>query len=370
MDRLELLRYVSDDLYPTTKLDNVLLIACQHLLGTTYEMFEELLSKGLKPENTFLIGKCYSTHRGTYRKFQQRGVHVSPFSHSYNSRISFDEQFLIYIQKFLMGVVESVSFEKYRRVIILDDGGHLLFLINSSLNYFRNVIGIEQTSSGYQRLLSTSLNFPVINVARSTAKLEIESPMIAKIVIEKIEHYLLGSRSVNQKILVIGRGSIGQRILDLLQAKYRVSVCDVLEERCDFSGNYKEHLADFDIIIGTTGSTVIVPDDYRLLKKALSLLAPHHLTQSSLPFLCESFQQKTTIAMKTLPSTILNFSIVVSLSISMEQSTAFHESKHNLHALCYYPLYTSVSRRIQKGLKNSLNWIEALKKKSLKDLLG
>lgn len=273
MDRLELLRYVSDDIYPTTKLDNVLLIACQHLLGTTYEMFEELFRKGLKTENTFLIGKCYSTHRGTYRKFEQREVHISPLSQSYTSWISFDEQFSLYIQNFLRNVLETVSFEKYERVIILDDGGHLLSSINSSLKDFGNVIGIEQTSSGYQRLLEIHLSFPVINVARSMAKLEVESPLIARITTERIERYLVESTFLNPKILIVGRGSIGRRLFDLLQEGRAVSVCDVLAEKCDFEGNYKEHLADFDIIIGTTGNTVIGPDEFRLLKRGATLIS-------------------------------------------------------------------------------------------------
>jgi len=54
----------------------------------------------------------------------------------------------------------------------------------------KNICGIEQTTSGYVNLKENSIKFPVINLARSSAKLKLESPYIADAVISKLKENL------------------------------------------------------------------------------------------------------------------------------------------------------------------------------------
>jgi len=60
LQRLRLVKEVSN-LFENLKLDKTLIIACQHILKTNYQMFLSLFDKGLVPENTYILGKCYST---------------------------------------------------------------------------------------------------------------------------------------------------------------------------------------------------------------------------------------------------------------------------------------------------------------------
>lgn len=268
--KLPLLQFVSSQ-YQDITLDKTLIIACQHILGTTFDLFDELFEKGLKPQNVFLVGKCYSTNRETFDLFQKRGVNVSEASFAFDSHISFDEQFQQNIEKFFKNMQSSVDLKSFERVVILDDGGYLIALSNDFLKGFQNIVGVEQTTSGYEKIKTLKLNFPVLNIARSRAKLEIESPFIAEIATEKIEEYLQKHQVENPNILIVGVGYIGAAISALLKGKYKVSGCDILQQKCDFAGDYKSHLSEFDLIIGATGTSAIQPGEFGNLKQGALL---------------------------------------------------------------------------------------------------
>ncbi len=267
-----LLKFTSD-LFPNVNLEKVLFIACQHIHASTFDMFEGYFKRGLKPENTFLIGKCYSTNEEIYNKFLEVGVNISPSSKAFDSHVSFDEQFSGYIQEFFKIVQTSVDFNDFEKILILDDGAQLLLYANDFIQETNKVVGIEQTSSGYEKLKSCSLKFPVINVARSKAKLEVESPFIADLVAEKLQAYLGESNLQNPKILIVGQGYIGMSVLNLLKDTYEVNGCDFLSNKCDFGGNYKDQLHQFDMIIGATGQTIIFEGDFGKLKNGVVLMS-------------------------------------------------------------------------------------------------
>lgn len=271
-DRLPLLEFVSSQ-FPDVDLSNISVIACQHLLGTTFNLFEELFKKGLKPKNVYLIGKCYSTNEETYQKFIRHGVNVSELSKTFDSHISFDEQFHGYVGKFLQNVTDSVSAQDYKKIVILDDGGGLVSLVNDFFDNFDNFVGVEQTSSGYEKIKNVDLLFPVINIARSRAKLEYESPMVAELITQKIKNYIKDSGLSEPEILVIGQGYIGEAITKLLRQEFRTIGCDILPDKCDFNGDYKSDLNGFDIIVGASGNPVLAAGDFGKLKKGVALIS-------------------------------------------------------------------------------------------------
>lgn len=264
--------FVSKELHSTTRLDDVLVLACQHLLQTTLPMFEALFSQGLKPEQCFVLGKCYSTHQASADELRTRGVYVSPLSSAFDSHQTFDEQFSEYIFQFLEEVKTRVDIHAFRRIVILDDGGRL---IEAAQQVFptEHLVGVEQTSSGYTRLARMPLHIPVINIARSRAKLEIESPLIARIVVKEIEVAIKKARLVDPSILVIGKGPIGNEIQMALRRTYRVSGCDLVADRCDFQGVFKTRLNDFEVIIGATGAAALTKEDIQSIQRRVLLIS-------------------------------------------------------------------------------------------------
>src|SRR3989344_1359751 len=128
--KLPLLDYTSA-LFKKTNFENVLLIAVQHILDSNYSMFEYLFDMGLKPQNTFLLGKCYSTNKEVMEKFRKKGVYVSNGSLAFDSHLSFDSQFELEVKDFLSSIQEKVNFGDYEKVLLVDDGGALVCVGNS-----------------------------------------------------------------------------------------------------------------------------------------------------------------------------------------------------------------------------------------------
>jgi S-adenosylhomocysteine hydrolase len=264
---LPLLNYTSK-LYPDTDLRGFGLIACQHLLGTTIDLFEELFKKGLKPESTWIIGKCYSTHEPVISTLRKLGVNVSEDSTSFDPRIEYDIKFQEYIANFSDRAISKLN--GMDKLIILDDGGYLLEHINKSeLN--KPIFGVEQTTSGYEKLRFTELLFPIVNIAKSITKLKYESPHIVESILSELKKKVILSKVV--KTLVIGQGAIGGRLKDKLTKLVDVYGCDKDGELCDFQGNFKEELKGFDVIISATGTTTISEVDLGRLKDGVKLIS-------------------------------------------------------------------------------------------------
>jgi S-adenosylhomocysteine hydrolase len=269
---LPLLNYI-DRLYPQISLDNVLIIACQHVLETTTNFFEAIIEKGVKPENIYLIGKCYSTNKSVFNEIRNKGINISDLSLAYDSHESFDEQFHFYIKSFCLRVKNNVKIENFQKIIILDDGGELILTVSEILEKFSNVVGIEQTASGYEKIKSKLLNFPIINVAKSNAKLQIESPFIAEIVVEKLRRYFEKTKLSDPRIMVVGQGAIGRSLYDALKNGFHTVKYDIVTHEHPFPGEYEKDLCNFDVIIGATGSTIINQYDLDKLKPGVLLVS-------------------------------------------------------------------------------------------------
>lgn len=245
-------------LFDKTDLSNVLLIAVQHMLKTNVDMFESLFQKGLKPENTFLLGKCYSTNNQVMQDFQKQGIFVHPGSNEFNSHLSFDTSFDANIADLLKHIKKTVNLQNYTKVLLLDDGGHLIDVANEILPDITNVVGVEQTSSGHYRLQAIPLKFPVINVARSQAKLLYESPFIAEIIVQTLLKKIKQHQLSPSRVLIIGAGAIGTEISHLLKNTFDTHCYDIKNHISDFgTSELKNILPNFDIIIGAVGQEVI-----------------------------------------------------------------------------------------------------------------
>lgn len=268
---LPLLRFVTQQ-YEKSNLSDVTIVACQHILGTQLTLFDELTKRGLKAKNFFLIGKSYSTCRNVYRSFEARGVNISPFSLAYNSHISFDEQFERQIAFFFSDAMQRVG--SASKLIIVDEGGYLTFVANKLFGCkLYQATGIEQTSSGYNRIANLQLEFPIINVARSLAKLQVESVFIAALAAQRIRQYFARAHIATPRILIVGQGAVGLQLQRALGSKYSVATFDVAQFKSQLKAPLQQHLSKFNVIVGATGYTVLGLDDLRKLSKDTHLIS-------------------------------------------------------------------------------------------------
>jgi S-adenosylhomocysteine hydrolase len=253
-------------------LGNTSVVCVQHLCSTTYALFEALFSLGLKKENLWVLGKCYSSNPLIYYQLLKDGVNVSPASLDFDSHISYDEYFDSSVDLLLHEFLTNKNLKDFDRIIVLDDGGHLLERARNLFPPDLKIIGIEQTSSGYNRLKNLSFNFPIINTARSWLKLEYESPIIIDLVQRMLFQALATYSSTWQKILIIGYGSLGKFTHEILKNQFQVSFFDIQSEKTNIPAcDFKKRLKEFDIIIGSTGNTSLTKQDFKYLKKNVLL---------------------------------------------------------------------------------------------------
>lgn len=273
--RLSLVDSVSLEL-EDLDLSRTLLIGVQHLCSSTYALFKALEGHGLAPENTYLIGKCYSTNPRIVNFFEDDGFNISKFSNSFDKNTPYDLYFENVILDNLDSIIKKSNLNKFEKIILLDDGGHLIKVFsNLNLNKIHNkIIGIEQTSSGLHIIDKKNIKFPIINVARSALKLNLETPLIVdlatKTIKNKIDKY---KKNKVSKILILGMGTIGQSLKKNLEKEYEVFGFDINQKnkfiRSEEELHQKMHV--FDLVVGCTGKTSIDSSRYKYLKSPVIL---------------------------------------------------------------------------------------------------
>ncbi|CAM4311784.1 Acetyltransferase Pat [Mycobacterium basiliense] len=253
-------------------LDGVILIAAQHLLETTHAMLRALFGVGLDPHNVAVIGKCYSTHSGVADAMRADGVYVDYCSDMYDPYQPFDDQYTRHVERFFVESWARLVPDRTARVVLLDDGGSLLAAAGDALDADANVIGIEQTSAGYAKIAARQLGFPVVNIARSSAKLLYESPIIAARVTQTAFERITAVEA-GDAILITGAGAIGTALADLLRAQHdRVDVYDT-RVGCAAQVDLVDTIGDYDVIVGATGATSVPTDMHELLRPGVVLMS-------------------------------------------------------------------------------------------------
>lgn len=261
-------------LVPTVDLQDTVLVGCQHLLSSTVDLCGSLIEhRGLRAENVFLLGKCYSTNQRVARVLERNGIYVSPLSWAYRSGSSFDAQYQGYVRAFLSYVKHSIQQRSFRRVVLLDDGGQLISLGKNLGLPPEKVSAVEQTTSGFERLREQRLGFPVVNVARSRMKLQLESPVVASLVQQKLRVLLKKYRIKKPKILIVGKGAIGSSLHAALRKKHVVHVHDIRTHGQVFPHGFRKELGVFDIIIGATGTEILGVKDLRYCRIPVYLVS-------------------------------------------------------------------------------------------------
>ena len=247
------------------------LIACQHLLPSTYVMLQYMFDLGLKKENCAFIGKCYSSSAQTVRDMQNNGIYICESSTEFHQNTSFDAQFTLNIENFVKLQISRLNLNHESKIIILDDGGELIMKSYNLLKQYKNIFAIEQTSSGYDKLcLFNKYSFPIINVARSKTKLDLESPLIAKSVTKKFMKKISSLNTKIENALIVGMGAIGQSIFNEIHQMYSTDSYDI--KTC--GDNFIDlKLNKYDLIVGTTGQTILTNQHYHLLKKNVVLVS-------------------------------------------------------------------------------------------------
>ncbi len=258
------------DLYKQDKgtFDDVYILACQHILEPQANMFELISNFSIPKENIFIFGKIYSTSNEVLGELLQKNFKVS--KPIFNSSESFDfehqENCKNEFNKFLSSVKNPL------KIIILDDGGELLKVVNDRFELLPSgtkIIGVEQTSSGFRKLENIELRFPVFNVARSTIKLVKESPLIADLGCRRITDVIDQYSIFEPRILVVGLGPMGSNTLSILNNKgyFNLGYDIAHHDKSELIDLIRKH--KINIIVGVTGTNILSENQIKEIEDIL-----------------------------------------------------------------------------------------------------
>lgn len=258
--------------------DDVLLVGMQHILDTTVDMLSVMKGYGLK--HVVIGGKRYSTNIGSARGIEALGFTYIPDGYQLGYG-RFDGCMQDVVHRIWSAAIDKMKERQFRLLIILDDGADLLqatpgeFFSETSVNFIKNkpdmIVGIEQTRGGTNHPLFSGLPFPIIDVAGSFVKAEIEYPKVAKLVAKKIfaiteEIYTqLGYQPV---VGILGYGTMGKAVAKVFSnAGLSVIVYDKNSNRYDNLSQVVSYdnssvlIANADIVIGCTGEDITAKQD-------------------------------------------------------------------------------------------------------------
>ncbi len=233
----------------------------QHILKTNVPLFKYLIeSFNAKPQNIYLSGKGYSDSIKAEDLFKKLGVKYFKLPIAYETAGQYQRHLRAHLSRVWDSFFNNIEQSSIKRIIIIDEGGHSLETMPPSLCFKYPMAGIEQTRGGLYSPAINSLPFPLIEVASCAIKRHLESPLIVKAIVDKLQK-ALGERTdinLNTVFGVIGNGAIGSSVTHYLISKgYTVIAYD--ENKDAFQG-----LVHKNLYRAQNASTVIARADYIL----------------------------------------------------------------------------------------------------------
>jgi len=197
-----------------------------HPLQTSRNVVDCLMKMGAKPENIYILGKRYSECDEVVQALIQTGVHYQPCSMQ-KGLGQYAKSFIHDINWLWFKLMQTID-SSIENIMVIDHGGHAVTYMPNELVDHYKVIGIEKTSAGFfDQDKKGTLAFPIIDVANSTTKKHLESPLIAKTVVKKILSKLPALDN-EHRYGVVGAGAIGAALIKHLRALgYPLMVYDV-----------------------------------------------------------------------------------------------------------------------------------------------
>lgn len=223
LKRLKTLIYLSELYLKNSSIQNIakdiVIVSLQHIFLTTASMFRSIIELGFLPENTFLLGKLYSTNVHGERWIINAGITYFEFAgQNHNPIQTFDDKINIYVKKMWKAAQKKIQESNIKYLIILDEGGHCLENIPEAIvSSDINIVGIEQTKRGLYKTEKFSKKVPIISVASCAAKKHLESLIIVRSIYKKVKEIITPKEAKKSNIGIIGVGVIGEALLQYLQ---------------------------------------------------------------------------------------------------------------------------------------------------------
>ena len=194
--------------------EDTALVAVQHMLEQTVDLFKTAAEMGLDLKNIFALGKVYSNSLPVSKTLRDMGVTV--IDSTLPEPGEFDSYFRRDIARLWEVVRNALRNRRINRLLVLDDAGVCITSVPADMWRRYAVCGVEQTTRGMVLVEEAPPPFAVISWARAAVKLKIGSPIFSQYLIEKLNtEFLQGGSLQGKQLGIIGFGNIGRGIANL-----------------------------------------------------------------------------------------------------------------------------------------------------------
>ncbi|HKG58137.1 MAG TPA: NAD(P)-dependent oxidoreductase [Pyrinomonadaceae bacterium] len=242
--------------------EDTALVAVQHMLEQTVDLFETIAAMGVRRQNIFALGKVYSNSSVVIQTLRNRGVTV--VESIMPEPGEFDHYFERDCRRLWQVVAEVLARRRIKRILVLDDGGFCITTVPPELLSRYSMCGVEQTSLGMFLFEEKPPPFAVISWARTAVKLEIGGPIFSQCLIDRLTTGLR-ERWVFQReqLGLIGLGSIGRAMASLAAREGKrvffydprtdLHICPTLRRHITRLESLEELMMRCDCVIGCSG---------------------------------------------------------------------------------------------------------------------
>ena len=194
--------------------EDTAIVAVQHMLLQTVDLFQTIGAIGLNLKNVFALGKVYSNSPPMIQALRDMGVTII------DSTVPEPGEFRAYFQRDVERLwqvaSETLKQRNIRRILVLDDGGDCITNVPPEVLQRYALCGVEQTSRGMFLFEDKPPSFAVVSWARAAVKLEIGGPIFSQHFINRLHtEFLRGQTLQGKQLGVIGIGSIGRAMASL-----------------------------------------------------------------------------------------------------------------------------------------------------------
>jgi D-isomer specific 2-hydroxyacid dehydrogenase, NAD binding domain len=242
--------------------EDTALVAVQHMLEQTVDLFATIAAMGVRHENIFALGKVYSNSCVVIKTLRNRGVTVVDSTMPEPGK--FDQYFEQDCKRLWQVAAEALARRRIKRILVLDDGGFCITTVPPEILTRYSMCGVEQTSLGMFLFEEKPPPFAVVSWARAAVKLEIGGPIFSQCLIERLN---TGFRQrmvwQREQLGLIGLGSIGRAMANLAAREGKrvffydprrdLQICPMLHPHITRVESLEELMMRCDCVIGCSG---------------------------------------------------------------------------------------------------------------------
>jgi hypothetical protein len=268
-------------------LEGVTALFFQHQLGNQVPMTQALIDLGLDPERITWVDIPYTSHKPVRDALLELGLDERKLIVSDDFGLL--DNYGPHQRKRALDVTARLLRQDPEHLLVLDDGAYFLEAMTCFERRFRRCATVEQTSRGFKKLVKNAAmvaildEVPLIDVARSVPKGELESPFIGQAVCSSLAHHIDGRLSCpphEARCLVLGFGNIGSAVARFLGeaggfSRENVFVCDPRLQTGEIESPHRTWQRNdgggFDLLIGCSGNTSFDVGDSAFLNEGAVL---------------------------------------------------------------------------------------------------